>query len=151
MEDGWWCLSFEVGSISFFTIRKKGCYHNRLGRSYHDFWSVVISVDLFDYRIAMFQSRSGVAFRLTLDEVSGDLDLYVYFNIEMAIVRLQWVSFAAMPSRTSNPLIVVTVGSSGVFCHSVVGVIGLSSSLLLVFGLYVICILHCSISYTNLC
>ena len=43
-------------------------------------------------------------------------------NIEMAIVRLQWVSFAAIPNRTLNPLSVVIVGSiSGVFCHSVVG------------------------------
>ena len=59
----------------------------------------------------------------TLDTVHGDLDLYVYLNIEMAIVLLQWVSFAAMPSRTLSPLSVVTVGSiSGVFCHSVVGV-----------------------------
>ena len=45
-----------------------------------------------------------------------ELDLYVYLNIEMAIVRLQWVSFAAMPSRTLSLLSVVTVGSmSGVF------------------------------------
>ena len=53
----------------------------------------------------------------------GELDLYVYLNIEMATVLFQWVSFAAMPSLTLNPLSVVTVGSiSGVFCHSVVGV-----------------------------
>ena len=59
----------------------------------------------------------------SLDAVPSDLDLYVYLNIEMAIVLLQWVSFAARPSRTLNPLSVVTVGSiSGVFCHSVVGV-----------------------------
>ena len=59
----------------------------------------------------------------TLDAVPGDLDLYVYLNIEMAIVLLQWVSFASMPSRTLNLLSVVTVGSkSGAFCHSVVGV-----------------------------
>ena len=71
----------------------------------------------------MVQSHSGVACSLTLDEVPGDLDLYVYLNIEMATVRSQWVSFAAMPNRTLNPLSVVTVGSmSGVFCHSVFGV-----------------------------
>ena len=71
----------------------------------------------------MVQSRSGVACSLTLDAVPGDLDLYVYLKIEMAIVWLQWVSFAAMPSRTLNPLRLVTLGSmSGVFCHSVVGV-----------------------------
>ena len=59
----------------------------------------------------------------TWDEVPGDLDLYVYLNTEVAIVRLQWVSFAAMPSRTLIPLSVVTVGSmSGVSCHSVVRV-----------------------------
>ena len=53
----------------------------------------------------------------------GDLDLYVYLNIEMAIVLFQWVSFVAMPSRTLNPMSVVTVASmSGVFCQSVVGV-----------------------------
>ena len=57
------------------------------------------------------QSCSGVACSLTLDEVPGDLDLYVYLNIELAIVLLQWVSFAAMPSRTLNPLSVVIVGS----------------------------------------
>ena len=52
----------------------------------------------------------------------GDVDLYVYLNIEMTIVLFQWVSFATMPSRTLNPLSVVTVGSiSGVFCHSEVG------------------------------
>ena len=45
-----------------------------------------MSVGLVDYRIAMFQSRSEVACSLTLDEVPGDLDLYVYLNIEMAIV-----------------------------------------------------------------
>ena len=46
----------------------------------------------------------------TLDEVPGDLDLYVYLNIEMAIVLLQLVSFAAMPRRTLNPLSVLIVG-----------------------------------------
>ena len=93
----------------------------------------------------MVQSRWGVACILTLDAVPGDLDLYVYLNIEMASVRLQWVSFAVMKSRTLNPLGVVAVGSmSGVSCHPVV-VIGLSSSLLLVFGLYIIYILHCII------
>ena len=71
----------------------------------------------------MLQSRSVVACSLTLVEVPGDLDLYVYLNMEMAIVLFQWVSFVAMPSRTLNPLSVVTVGSiSGVFCHSVVRV-----------------------------
>ena len=67
----------------------------------------------------MVQSCSGVSCSLTLDAVPDDLDM----NIEMAIVRLQWVSLTAMPSRTLNPLSVVTVGSmSGVSCHSVVGV-----------------------------
>ena len=71
----------------------------------------------------MLQSRSDMALSSTLDELPGDLDLYVYLNIEMAIVRFQWVSFAAIPSRTLNPLSVVTGGSMlGVFCHSVVGV-----------------------------
>ena len=83
----------------------------------------MISFDSFDYRIALFQSRSEVARSLTLDAVPGDLDLYVYLNIEMTIVRLQWVSIAAMPSRTLTPLSVVSVGGmSGVFCHSVLGV-----------------------------
>ena len=35
------------------------------------------------------QSRSDVACGLTLDELPGDPDLYVYLNIEMAIVLLQ--------------------------------------------------------------
>ena len=71
----------------------------------------------------MDQSHSGVACSWTLDAVPGDSDLYVYLSIEMAIVRLQWVSFAAMSSRTLIRLSVVTDGSmSGVFCHSVVGV-----------------------------
>ena len=83
----------------------------------------MISGDLFDNRIALFQTRSDVACSLILDAVPGDLDLYVYLNIEMVIVRLQWISFAAMPSRNLNPLSVVTVGGmSGVFCHSVAGV-----------------------------
>ena len=60
---------------------------------------------------------------LTLVAVPDDLDLYVYLIIEMPSVRLQWVSFTAMPSLTLNPLSVVTVGSvSGGSCHSVVGV-----------------------------
>ena len=81
----------------------------------------------------------------TLDAVPGDLNLYVYLNIEMAIVLLQWVSFAAMPSRTLNPLSVVTVGSkSDVFCHSVV-VARLGCQIPCCFGLYVIYILHCLI------
>ena len=64
-----------------------------------------------------------MACSLTLDEVPGDLDLYVYLNIEMAIVQLQCVSFTAMASRTLNPLSVVTVGSMSCWsCHSVVGV-----------------------------
>ena len=48
----------------------------------------MISVDLFDTKIANFQSRSEVACSLTLDAVPGDLYLYVYLNIEMAIVWL---------------------------------------------------------------
>ena len=64
-----------------------------------------------------------MSYSSTLDAVLDDLDLYVYLNIEMAILLLQWVFFAAMPGRTINPLSVVTVGSIwGVFCHSVVGV-----------------------------
>ena len=83
---------------------------------------------------------------LDLDEVPGDLDLYVYLNIEMAIVLLQWVSYAAIPSGTLNPLSVVIVGSmSGGFANPYWSVIGLSTSLLLVFGLYIIYILHCII------
>ena len=93
----------------------------------------------------MVQSHSGVSCSLTLDAVPGYLvDLYVYLNIEMAIVLLQWVSFAVMPSRTLSPLIVVTVGSivRWVLPFRSWSVIGLSSSLLLVFGLYIIYILH---------
>ena len=53
----------------------------------------------------------------------GDLDLYVYLNIEMAIVLLQWICFSAITNRTLNPFSVMTVGRmSGGFCHSVVGV-----------------------------
>ena len=64
-----------------------------------------------------------MACKSTLDAVPGDLDLYVCLKIEMVIVRVEWDSFAAVPSRTLKPLSVVTVGSmSGVFCHSVVGV-----------------------------
>ena len=71
----------------------------------------------------MVQSHSGMSCNLTLDTVLGDLELYVNSNIEMAIVRLQWVSFAAMRSYKLNPLSVVTISSmSGVSCHSVVGV-----------------------------
>ena len=71
----------------------------------------------------MVRSRSGLACSLTLDAVPGELDLYVYLNIEMTIVLLQWASFAAMRSNTLNPLSVVTAGSmSGGSCHSVVGV-----------------------------
>ena len=71
----------------------------------------------------MVQSRSEVACSLTLDAAPGDLDLYVYLNIEMAIVWLQWFSFDAMPSCTLNPLSVLTVGgTSDGFCQYVVGV-----------------------------
>ena len=94
----------------------------------------------------MVQQHSGMSCSLTLDAVPGDLvDLYVYLNIEMAIVLLQWVSFAAMPSRTLSPLIVVTVGIivRWVLPFRSWSVIGLSSSLLLVFELYFIYILHC--------
>ena len=53
----------------------------------------------------------------------NDLDLYVNLNIEMTIVLVQWISFAAMPSGTLSSLSVVTIGSiSVVFCDSVVGV-----------------------------
>ena len=62
----------------------------------------------------------------------------------MAIVLLQWVSFAAMPSRTLNPLSVVIACQLGLPLHSW-SVIGMSSSLLLVFGLCIIYILHCII------
>ena len=74
----------------------------------------------------------------------GDLDLYVYLNIEMAIVLLQWILFSAMPSRTLYPLSVVIVGSmSGRFLpFRTWSVIGFSSSLLLVFGLFVTYKLH---------
>ena len=76
-----------------------------------------MSVDLVDRNIAILNLVREI------DAVPGDWDLYVYLNIKMAIVRLHWVSFAAMPSRTLKPLSVVTVGSmSGMFCHSVVGV-----------------------------
>ena len=61
--------------------------------------------------LTMLQSRSDVAWTMTLGEVPSDLDLYVHFNIEMAIVLFQWVSFAAMPRRTLNFLKVVTVRS----------------------------------------
>ena len=37
------------------------------------------------------QSFSDVACSLILDELPGDLDLYVYLDIVMAIVFLQWV------------------------------------------------------------
>ena len=50
----------------------------------------MISVDLFEYRIALFQSRSEVVRSLTLDAVPGDLELYVYLNTEIVILRLQW-------------------------------------------------------------
>ena len=85
-----------------------------------------------------------MAWSLSLDAMPGDLDLYVYLDIEVFINLLQWISFCAMPSRTLNPLSVVIVGSmSSGFCHSVVwSVIGLSNFLLLVFGLFVIYILH---------
>ena len=101
----------------------------------------------------MVKSRSRVACSLTLDALPGDMDLYVYLNIEMAIVRLQWVSFAAMPIRTLNPLSVVAVGSmSFVFCHSVVGVrlgcqVPCWSSLGCMLSIY--CIVQ--FTYTNFC
>ena len=46
----------------------------------------MMSVDLVYLRIAMLQFRSSVACSLTLNEVPGNLDLYVYLNIETAIV-----------------------------------------------------------------
>ena len=73
-----------------------------------------MSVDLVDFREwehCYSQSSSDVACSSTLDEVPGDLDLYVYLSSEMAIVLLQWIAFAAMPSHTLNPLSVVIVGS----------------------------------------
>ena len=53
----------------------------------------------------------------------GELELYAYLNIEMAILLLQGFSFSAMSSRTLSLLSIVTESSmSGGFCHSVVGV-----------------------------
>ena len=83
----------------------------------------------------------GKAWSLSLDAMPGDLDLYVYLNIEMVIVLLQLI-FSAMPICTLNPFSVVIVGSlSGGFYHSVIGV-RLSNFLLIVFGLCIIYILH---------
>ena len=59
----------------------------------------------------MFRSRLGMTCSLSLEGVPCKSDLYIYLNIEMAIGLVQWSSFAAMPSRTLNPLSVVTVGS----------------------------------------
>ena len=86
----------------------------------------------------------GIGVSLSLDAMPGDLNLYVYLNIEMAIVLLQLIFFPVLPSRNLNQLSVVTVGIMlGGFCHSVVwSVTELSSFLLLVFGLFVIYILH---------
>ena len=46
----------------------------------------MMSVDLVYLRIAMLQFRSDVACSLTLNEVPGNLDLYVYLNTETAIL-----------------------------------------------------------------
>ena len=82
----------------------------------------------------------------TLDEVPDDLDLYPYLQIEMAYVLFQWISFAATPSRTLNPLSVVIVGSmSGGFAIPYLECDWVVKFLLLVFGLYIIYILHCII------
>ena len=104
-------------------------------------WFVMIVCSCLVGNCVSISFGNGVNFEFAMP---GELDLYVYLNIEMAIVLLQWISFSAMPSRTLNPLSVVTVGSmSGGLCHSVVwSVIGLSSFLPLVFGLFVIYIMH---------
>ena len=73
----------------------------------------------------------------------GDLDLYLYLNIEVAIVRLQWIFFSAMPNRTPN----LECSDCRQHVRWVLpfrswSVIGLSGSLMLVFGLFVIYILH---------
>ena len=52
---------------------------------------------------------NGVKFEL--GGVPCNSDLCAFLNIEMAIGLVQWSSFATMPSRTSNPLSVVIVGS----------------------------------------
>ena len=71
-------------------------------------------------------------------------------NIEMAIFRLQWVSFTAMPSRTLNPLSVVTVGSMlGVCCHSVVGVL-LGCQIPCCSSLGCILSIYCIVLFTNI-
>ena len=52
----------------------------------------------------MFRSCLGLACSLSLEGVPCNSDLYVYLNTEVGIGLVQWKSFAAMPSRTSNPL-----------------------------------------------
>ena len=44
----------------------------------------------------------GIGASLSFDAMPGDLDLYVYLNIEMAIVLLQLIFFLVLPSRYSK-------------------------------------------------
>ena len=46
-------FSLEVASIFLFLVWKKSCHHDRFGRSYHDFGSVVMIVDLVDRNTAI--------------------------------------------------------------------------------------------------
>ena len=81
-------------------------------------WWLLIWLILENRNIAILhcssQSHLNVAGGLTLDEVPGFSDLYVYSNIEIAIVLLQWVSFAVMPSRLKNKIQMMEEASSHV-------------------------------------
>ena len=133
---------FEVASICCSLIRKKDCYplfgSERPGRWNRQYELIlgrlrsreIVSRLLIGCDECWFGWAESNNAPTSLDYARSSISVcsakwlgsLLVLSIEMAIDLFQWIFFAAMPSRTLNPLSVVTVGSKSVICHSVVSV-----------------------------